>query len=115
MSPHREGPGNAGHHIMGGLSMFVRTPSNYVTSITVFAPDGSLDEDGQRRHFERFAAARIGAYVGGSGSGEGYALSWDEQRRLMEIAKEVLKGEVQVRAMGVEPRTPREMVEFVAM
>lgn len=95
--------------------MFVRTPSNYVTSLTIFAPDGSLDEDGQRRHFERFAAAGIGAYVGGSGSGEGYALSRDEQRRVMEIAKETLKGKVQARAMGVEPRTPREMVEFVAM
>jgi 4-hydroxy-tetrahydrodipicolinate synthase len=95
--------------------MFVRTPSNFVTSLTAFAPDGSLDEEGMRRHFARFAAAGIGAYVGGSGSGEGYALSRDEQRRVMQIAKETLQGTVPVRAMGVEPRTAREMVDFVGM
>jgi 4-hydroxy-tetrahydrodipicolinate synthase len=87
----------------------------YVTSLTTFGTDGALDEEGQRRHFERFAAAGIGAYVGGSGSGEGYALSRDEQRRVMEVAKETLQGKVPVRAMGVEPRTPAEMVSFVKL
>jgi dihydrodipicolinate synthase/N-acetylneuraminate lyase len=95
--------------------MNLRTPSMYVTSLTAFTPDGALDEDGMRQHFERFSAAGIGAYVGGSGSGEGYALNRAEQRRVMEIAKKSLQGKVQVRAMGVEPRTPREMVEFAQL
>jgi 4-hydroxy-tetrahydrodipicolinate synthase len=95
--------------------MFVRTPCNYVTSITAFSADGSLDYQGMRKHFERFAVAGIGVYVGGSGSGEGYALTRDEQQSVMQIAKETLQGKVQVRAMGVEPRNAKEMIDFVGL
>jgi 4-hydroxy-tetrahydrodipicolinate synthase len=61
------------------------------------------------------AAAAIGVYVGGGGSGEGYVLSDAEARRLLEISVEELKGRVPVRAMGVEPRTSAQMIEFIEM
>jgi 4-hydroxy-tetrahydrodipicolinate synthase len=89
-----------------------RTPSAYVTSLTTFKENGDFDEGGMRLHLRRFAEAGIGVYVGGSGSGEGYSLSAGEVRHLLEIAREELQGRVPVRAMGTEPRTPQEMIEF---
>jgi 4-hydroxy-tetrahydrodipicolinate synthase len=61
------------------------------------------------------ASAGIGVYVGGSGSGEGFTLSPDESRRVLEIAVEELKGKVPVRSMGVEPRSAQDMIDFVGM
>jgi 4-hydroxy-tetrahydrodipicolinate synthase len=61
------------------------------------------------------ANAGIGVYLGGGGSGEGYALSDQEARRLLEIGVDEVKGKVPVRSMGKEPRTAQEMVDFVAM
>ena len=54
-------------------------------------------------------------YVGGGGSGEGYTLTDAESRRLVEIAVDELRGAVPVRAMGIEPRTAAEMIEYVRM
>ena len=79
-------------------------PSTFVISITPFDAAGNLDEGAFRSHLQRLAASGIGVYVGGSGSGEGYTLTGQESRRLLEIAVEELKGKVPVRAMGVEPR-----------
>jgi 4-hydroxy-tetrahydrodipicolinate synthase len=92
----------------------VPTTTCFVVSITPFAADGSIDEDGLRRHLGRMANAGIGVYVGGGGSGEGYTLTDREVRQVQDIAVEELKGRVPVRAMGVEPRTATEMVRFVA-
>lgn len=89
------------------------TPA-YVVSITPFSPDGSLDEAGLRAHLRRMAAAGVGVYVGGGGSGEGYTLSPAEHRRVAEIAVDELRGAVPARAMGVEPRTAAEMIDYVA-
>ena len=86
----------------------------YVVSITPFSPEGSLDEAGLRAHLRRMGDAGIGVYVGGGGSGEGYTLSAAEHRRVAEIAIDELRGRVPVRAMGVEPRTAAEMVDYVA-
>jgi 4-hydroxy-tetrahydrodipicolinate synthase len=97
------GPGSAGP----------RPASTFVISITPFFEDGSFDEDAVRGHLRRMAAAGIGVYLGGGGSGEGYVLSDDETRRLLRIGVEELKGHVPVRAMGVEPRTSGDMVEFM--
>ena len=63
-----------------------------------------MDEVALRGHLRRMAAAGIGVYLGGGGSGEGYVLSPDETRRLLQIGVEELQGKVPVRAMGVEPR-----------
>ncbi len=92
-----------------------RPPAAFVISITPFDRDGHIDEAGFRGHLRRLAAAGIGVYIGGSGSGEGYTLTPAETRRLLDIGVEELKGKVPVRAMGVEPRTPRQMVEFLAL
>jgi 4-hydroxy-tetrahydrodipicolinate synthase len=81
-----------------------------VIAITPFTADGALDEAGVRAHLRRMAGAGIGIYVGGGGSGEGFTLSGDEMRRLLEVASDELSG--RVRAMGVEPRTAPEMVAF---
>ena len=93
-------------------------PSRYqcfTISITPFTEDGAIDEEGLRRHLRRLGAAGIGVYVGGGGSGEGYTLSFEESRRVLDIAVEELKGVTKVRAMGVEPRTARQMIDFLAM
>jgi 4-hydroxy-tetrahydrodipicolinate synthase len=84
-----------------------------VISLTTFAADGAFDEGAFRAHLHRMAAAGIGVYVGGSGSGEGYALTAAETHRVLEIAAEELHGVVPVRAMGVEPRTADEMIALV--
>ncbi|HEX4778236.1 MAG TPA: dihydrodipicolinate synthase family protein, partial [Acidimicrobiia bacterium] len=59
--------------------------STFVISLTPFTATGELDEDGLRGHLRRLASSGIGVYLGGSGSGEGYTLSRDEMRRVLEI------------------------------
>jgi 4-hydroxy-tetrahydrodipicolinate synthase len=92
-----------------------RPPSTFVISITPFSEDGGFDEVAIRGHLRRMAAAGIGVYLGGGGSGEGYVLSADETKRLLQIGVEELKGKAPVRAMGVEPRTSDDMIEFMEM
>ena len=87
----------------------------FVISITPFDAGGAIDEAAFRGHLRRLAAAGIGVYVGGGGSGEGFTLSAGETRRLLEIAVDELDGRVPVRAMGVEPRTAGQMVDFLAI
>jgi 4-hydroxy-tetrahydrodipicolinate synthase len=88
------------------------SPSTYVVGITPFAADASLDEAALRAHLQRLAAAGVGVYLGGSGSGEAYTLDAYEARRVLEIGVEALRGRVPVRAMGVEPRSAREMIAY---
>jgi 4-hydroxy-tetrahydrodipicolinate synthase len=88
------------------------TPSAFVISITPFDADGEVDFGALRAHFNRLAESGVGVYVGGGGSGEGHALLPAEVDRLLEIAIEELAGKVPTRAMGVEPRTARQMIEF---
>jgi 4-hydroxy-tetrahydrodipicolinate synthase len=88
------------------------TPSAFVISITPFDASGEVDFGALRAHFGRLAESGVGVYVGGGGSGEGHALLPAEVDRLLEIAVETLAGTVPTRAMGVEPRTTREMIEF---
>jgi 4-hydroxy-tetrahydrodipicolinate synthase len=88
--------------------------STFVISLTAFTRTGELDETGMREHFRRLGDARIGVYVAGSGSGEAHTLSPAERDEVLRVAAEELKGHTQVRAMGVEPRTAREMVAFGA-
>jgi 4-hydroxy-tetrahydrodipicolinate synthase len=92
-----------------------RTASVFVISITPFGANGEFDEDALRAHLRRLAAGGVGVYVGGGGSGEGYAMSDAEAQRLVEVAVEELHGKVPVRAMGKEPRLAGEMIEYVRM
>jgi len=87
----------------------------FVIAITPFDEAGKLDEGAVRTHLGRLAQAGIGVYVGGGGSGEGYTLSPDETRRLIETAVDELGGKVPVRAMGVEPRTAQQMIDFLTV
>jgi 4-hydroxy-tetrahydrodipicolinate synthase len=90
-------------------------PSTFVISITPFDSKERFDEQGLREHFRRLAASGIGVYVAGGGSGEAYTLSKSETKRVLEIGVEELQGKVPVRAMGKEPRTAKEMIEFGKM
>ena len=87
----------------------------FAVSITPFDAGGAVDEAGLRRHLQRMAAAGVGVYVGGGGSGEGFVLTPAEQRRVLEIAAEELHGTVPVRAMGVEARSATEMIEYTRL
>jgi 4-hydroxy-tetrahydrodipicolinate synthase len=89
--------------------------SAFVVSITPFDDDGALDEPALRAHFERMRDAGIGVYVGGGGSGEGYTLSVSEHERVLAVAADALAGAVPVRAMGVEPRTASQMIDYVRL
>ena len=88
------------------------TPSAFVISITPFDDAGEIDWDGTRAHWQRLKDAGIGVYVGGGGSGEGHALLEHEVDGLLALASTELVGSVPTRAMGVEPRTARQMIEF---
>jgi 4-hydroxy-tetrahydrodipicolinate synthase len=90
-------------------------PSTLVISMTPFDEHDRFDADAFRRHLGRMREAGIGVYVGGGGSGEGYTLTRDEVREILVIAAEELNGHVPVRAMGVEPRSAKEMIELGAM
>jgi 4-hydroxy-tetrahydrodipicolinate synthase len=82
-------------------------------SITPFDDKGAVDEPAFRRHLHRLGDAGISVFVGGSGSGEGYALTPEERNRILTIAVEELGGKVPVFADGVEPRNARETLQFV--
>jgi 4-hydroxy-tetrahydrodipicolinate synthase len=84
-----------------------------VISTTPFAEDGSIDEAAFRQQMRRLGSAGCAVYVAGSGTSEAYTYTPEERDRVMEIAVEELKGKVQVRAMGCEPRTPDEMISFI--
>jgi 4-hydroxy-tetrahydrodipicolinate synthase len=89
-----------------------RALSTFVISITTFDDDERFDPGAFRDHCRRLAAGGIGTYVVGGGSGEAYTLTRDETVQSLKIAVEELKGRVPVRAMGTEPRSALEMIEF---
>lgn len=89
-----------------------RDPSVFAISLTPFDHDQNVDEDALRAHLRRLADAGVGVYVGGAGSGEGYSLTRDEVDRILAVAVDEVGGRVPVRAMGVEPRTAAEMIDF---
>ena len=89
-----------------------RPRSTFVISLTPLDDNGDLDDGRLRAHFQRFRDAGIGVYAAGSGSGEAYSLSPSELRHVLDIAVEELRGSVPVRAMGFEPRSARQMIDF---
>jgi 4-hydroxy-tetrahydrodipicolinate synthase len=92
-----------------------RALSTFCCSVTPFSANGALDVPALRSHFARQAAAGVGVYVGSSSPGEGPALSRSEIWRCFEIAVHELRGRVPVRAMAGDPRTTREMLEFIEL
>lgn len=92
-----------------------KKPGAFCVSLTPFDSKDRLDEGALRAHMRRMADAGIGVYLAGGGSGEGYTLARKEFQRVLEIGVEELKGKVPVRAMGLEPRSAKELVEFVRL
>jgi 4-hydroxy-tetrahydrodipicolinate synthase len=89
--------------------------STFVISITPFDAEGRLDESALRDHLDRMADAGVGVYLGGGGSGEGFTFSPAEARRVLEIGIDQIGGRVPVRAMGIEPRTAQQMIDYITM
>jgi 4-hydroxy-tetrahydrodipicolinate synthase len=93
--------------------MVQRNRRAFATTVTPFTADGDVDVAALEALVDRLARVGIGMYVGGSGSGEGNTLTRDERRLVLNTAVRAAVGRVPVRAMGAEPRTVADMVEFV--
>lgn len=90
-----------------------RVPSVYCCTITPFDAQQRLDEPGLQFLVERLARAGVGAFVGTSSPGEGFALTLAETERLYGVTKEAMAGRQEVRVMGVEPRRADETYELI--
>ena len=84
-----------------------------VITLTPFDAEGRLDVPEYRRQLRRLRDAGVSVYVAGSATSEGYTLTPDELDQVLAISVEELKGRVPFRAMGCEPRVPREMIAFM--
>lgn len=83
----------------------------YCLTVTIFTPDGALDEASQRQFFGRFIDNKIGLYLASGGNGEGHALSAAELRKLYEIGVSECGGKVPVHANLPETHTPQLAIE----
>jgi 4-hydroxy-tetrahydrodipicolinate synthase len=90
-------------------------PSTFACVITTFDERGAFDEAAMADHLAGIGQAGVGVYLGSSSPGEGYSLSLDETERLYAVAQNTLRGVVQVRAMGVEPRSAEELLKLVRL
>jgi 4-hydroxy-tetrahydrodipicolinate synthase len=90
-----------------------RAPTVFCCTITPFDAQQRLDEEGLKFLVERLARGGVGAFVGTSSPGEGFALTLAETERLYGVTKEAMAGRQQVRVMGVEPRSADETYELI--
>ncbi len=90
-----------------------KTLSVVVITITPFTEDGKLDESKYRQQLRRLVTEGCSVYVAGSGTSEAYTFTPEERDRVLEISVEELKGKVPMRAMGCEPRTAKDMIDFM--
>ncbi|MGA7418463.1 MAG: dihydrodipicolinate synthase family protein [Acidimicrobiales bacterium] len=93
--------------------MTPRAPTVFCCTITPFDAQQRLDEEGLKFLVERLARGGVGAFVGTSSPGEGFALTLAETERLYGVTKEAMAGRQQVRVMGVEPRSADETYELI--
>jgi 4-hydroxy-tetrahydrodipicolinate synthase len=96
-----------------GAETTTREPSVFCCTITPFDAKHELDEEGLRLHVDRLARGGVGAFVGTSSPGEGFALTRAETERLYGVTKEVMAGRQQARVMGVEPHGAEETYELI--
>jgi 4-hydroxy-tetrahydrodipicolinate synthase len=96
-------------------NLTVGEPSTFACVITTFDESGAFDELAMADHLARIGRAGVGVYLGSSSPGEGYSLSLEETERLYAVGVRTLRGVVQVRAMGVEPRSAAEMLKLVRL
>ena len=90
-----------------------RAPSTLVCTVTPFDAGGALDEAALRLLIDRYGKAGVGAFLGTSSPGEGFALSPSETEQLYAVAKETMAGRAPVRAMGVEPHNTGETLALI--
>lgn len=93
---------------MSGLPVICR-------NATTFTPTGELDEVAFRQFLRIFVESGIGLYLASGGSGEGHALSWQEIRRVYEIAVAECKGKIPVYANPPEQNTARATIAHCLM
>jgi 4-hydroxy-tetrahydrodipicolinate synthase len=84
----------------------------WVPSLTPFTRDGDIDEALLRAHVRRLARAGLVVLTANEGNGEAQAMTISEMRRVMEIAKEEVKGTTPVWGMGKMVRRASEQIEF---
>jgi 4-hydroxy-tetrahydrodipicolinate synthase len=83
----------------------------FCMSATIFNEDGTLDDDGLRKHLQRLVDARNGIYLGSGGAGEGHVLTPKELRQVYEVGVDVAKGKVPLYANPRESRSAAAMYE----
>jgi 4-hydroxy-tetrahydrodipicolinate synthase len=93
-------PGNA-HDLMLAASC-----------MTPFRKDGAVHEEALRRQLNRFVDAGLAVWLVSSGTAEGNVLTDDEIDRIAEIAADEIGGRTPVYAMGREPRSAVEAMDF---
>ena len=95
--------------------MRTRAPSVFCCTITPFDAEGRLDEEGLRLLVERLAVGGVGAFVGTSSPGEGFALTLRETERLYGVTKDAMAGQVvnQVRPASLYGPAQGDAVEQV--
>ncbi|MDR2578216.1 MAG: 4-hydroxy-tetrahydrodipicolinate synthase [Chitinispirillales bacterium] len=82
----------------------------YVAIVTPFNSDGSLNEEGLRSNIEFLIANGVAGIVPCGTTGESATLTWEEHKRVVDIAIEQAKGRVQVIA-GAGSNNTSEAVE----
>jgi 4-hydroxy-tetrahydrodipicolinate synthase len=93
--------------------MTTRTPTAFCCTITPFDENGKLDEDAVRLLVGRLGEAGVGAFLGTSSPGEGFAMSLAETESFYGTAKEAMAGRAPCQAMGVEPHNADESYELI--
>jgi 4-hydroxy-tetrahydrodipicolinate synthase len=83
----------------------------FCMSATIFNEDGTLDDDGLRKHLQRLVDARNGIYLGSGGAGEGHVLTPKELRQVYDVGVDVAKGKVPLYANPRESRSAAAMYE----
>ena len=84
------------------------------SAITPFDDRGHVHEDALRMQLGRFADAGLGVWLVSSGSAEANVLEPAEVDRIAEIAVAEIAGKVPVRAMGIEPRSAKDAIDFAS-
>jgi 4-hydroxy-tetrahydrodipicolinate synthase len=82
----------------------------YVAIVTPFNEDGSLNEEGLRSNIEFLISNGVSGIVPCGTTGESATLTWDEHKRVVDIAIEQAKGRVQVIA-GAGSNNTNEAIE----
>ena len=85
----------------------------FTCTITPFDDTGALDEGAWKAMLRRIGGTGMGVYAGSASPGEGHSLTLAETETLYGPAVDTLKGVAPVRAMGVEPRHARQLLEII--